>query len=277
MTVHADEAVLLCPRNDEESVLILKIAKAFDIPTVVSPQSHGSRLEREVDLEARLKKANPKAKKIVIVEVPGPEREKELEKAGYEVVIIDHHRYEGIDRMKPISSLEQFLEVFDIHDGKLTAFGFDPFLVKGVGLMDRGWIWELKKEGLNKTQVKQVLDYYLTLLDELGGLQKEAMDEARRAYENREEKYGVMIVRSRRDDFRIREPFSILMAEEFDEPPTALIIEGNRRISLQDSEKALDVYKKYGGYVFGKDRCWGFAPNADRPAPTVDEILEVVK
>jgi hypothetical protein len=29
--------------------------------------------------------------------------------------------------------------------------------------------------------------------------------------------------------------------------------------------------------VFGKDRCWGFSPKSERPAPSVDEILEVVK
>lgn len=277
MSVKKEAVVLLCPRNDEESVLILKIAKAAGIPTVVSPQSHGSRLNREENLEARLKQANPEAKIVVIVEIPGPEEEKGLEAEGWEVVIIDHHRYEGLDRMKKESSLEQFLTIFGMNDEELERLGFDPFLVKGVGMMDRGWVWELKNEGLSREEAKRVREYYLEQLNDLGGLRKEAMDEAKRAWDAREVQDGVYIVRSESNEFRIREPISILLADLFDEPPTTIIIEGNQRISVQDTDHAVALHEKLGGYVFGKDRCWGFPPTADNSGPTVEQILAVLK
>ena len=59
MSIDFASTVLLSPKNDEESVLILKIAKAAGIPTVISPQAHGSKLELEKNLEERLRKANP--------------------------------------------------------------------------------------------------------------------------------------------------------------------------------------------------------------------------
>lgn len=275
--INREESVLLCPRNDEESVLILKIAKAAGIPTVVSSQSHGSRLGREERLAERLKEANPQASTVVIVEIPGPEEESELQAAGWRVVVIDHHRYEGLDRMKQESSLDQFLAIFSIADEELQHLGFDPFLVKGVGMMDRGWVWELKHEGLNREEAKRVLEFYLEQLEDLGGLRKEAMEEAKRAWEEREERDGVIIIRSASNDFRIREPISILLADLFDEPPTTIILEGNHRISVQDTDKAVELHGKLGGYVFGKDRCWGYPPTEDDAGPTVEQILAVIR
>jgi hypothetical protein len=276
MIIDLATAVLLCPKNDEESVLILKIAKAAGIPTVISPQQHGAKLELEKDLEERLKKANPEAKTVVIVETPGPEREAELQKAGFEVVIIDHHRYEGLNRMKQESSLDQFLAVFDLSDDKLVEFGFDPFLVKGVGMMDRGWVWELSREGIEKADRKRIMDYYLSFLDELGGARPEGMIEARKAWESREEKNGVIIVKTPTDT-RIRESLSIILAENYDEPPVTLIVEGTQRISVQDTALAPKLHETFGGYVFGKDRCWGYPSTPEKPGPTIDEIMEVLK
>jgi hypothetical protein len=268
--------VLLCPKNDEESVLILKIAKAAGIPTVISPQAHGSRLEFEKNLEERLKKANPEASTVVIVETPGPAREAELEKAGFEVIIIDHHRYEGLNRMKQESSLDQFLVTFDLNDAKLAELGFDPFLVKGVGMMDRGWVWELAREGIEKADRKRIMDYYLSFLDELGGERPESMAEARKVWETREERDGVIIVRTPTET-RIREALSIILAENFDEAPVTLIVEGSQRISVQDTDKAPLLHETFGGYVFGKDRCWGYPSTPEKPGPTVDEIMKVLR
>jgi len=273
------KTVLLCPKNDEESVLILQIAKSAGIPTVVSPQEHGARLELEKDLEARLKTANAQASTIVIVETPGPEREQELEKAGYKIVIIDHHRYEGLDRMKQESSLDQFLVLFELNDARLSVLGFDPFLVKGIGMMDRGWVWELAKEGIEKADRKRIMDYYQTLLEDMGGLKTGDVESARKAWDDREEQDGVIIVRSSATDpeVHIRQALSSILAEHFDEPPVTLVVEGNGRVAVQDTEKARKLHEKFGGYVFGKDLCWGFAPTADRPAPSIDEIMKVLK
>jgi hypothetical protein len=275
MSIDLATTVLLCPKNDEESVLILKIAKAVGIPTLTSPQAHGSRLELEKDLEERLKAVNPNAKTVVIVEIPGPEREAELEKAGFEVVIIDHHRYEGLNRMKQESSLDQFLVVFGLTDEKLVELGFDPFLVKGVGMMDRGWVWELSREGIEKADRKRIMDYYLLFLEDLGGARPEGMIEARKAWDSREERNGVVIV-STPTETRIRESLSLILAENFDEPPVTIVIEGKHRISVQDTNKAPKLLEVFGGYVFGKDLCWGYPSTPEKPGPTIDEIMKVL-
>ncbi len=275
MIIDLAKVVLLCPKNDEESVLILKIAIAAGIPTVISPQAHGSRLELEEKLEERLKTANPNASTIVIVETPGSAREAELEKAGYEVIIIDHHRYEGLNRMKQESSLDQFLALFELDDKKLIELGFDPFLVKGVAMLDRGWVWELSREGIEKEDRKRIVEYYLSFADELGGSRKDGMAEARKVWEIREERDGVIIVRTPTET-RIREALSIILAENYDEPPVTLIVEGAHRITVQDTDKATKLHETFGGYVFGKDRCWGYPSTPEKKGPSEDEIMEVL-
>ncbi len=275
MALNVKETVLLVPRNDEESLQIGKIAEAAGIPTLVSRQPHGARLAQEENLLERLRSLNAEANTVAIVEIPGVKEEKMLEAEGFSVVIIDHHRYDDLDRMKEKSSLEQFLEIFDIDDEKLVELGFEPLLVRGVGMIDRGFLWELKKEGLSADDQKRVREYYLGLLNELGGLEKEAVKEAKRAWDAREERNGVAVIRSLRDDFQIREAFSFLMADLFETPPQCLIVEGNGRISFQDTEAAKALHDVFGGYTFGKDRCWGFWPTDENPAPSVEEILRV--
>src|SRR3989338_8262413 len=121
--------ILITPANDPESLLISDIATALNIPILMSAQPHGARLEREPDLVVRIREANPHAKTLVIVEIPGPAIEEELEAAGFRVVIIDHHRYDGLDRMHQTSSLEQVLAFLKIDDDELRAHRFDPTLV----------------------------------------------------------------------------------------------------------------------------------------------------
>src|SRR5688572_8736726 len=107
-------SILICPRNDEESLMILKIAEALGLSIVESNQPHGAKLDREGDLVARIQEANPNAKTLTIVELPGPKTEQELKDLGFELAIIDHHTYDDLDRMKPKSSLEQFLERYEV-------------------------------------------------------------------------------------------------------------------------------------------------------------------
>lgn len=267
--------ILLAPQNDEESLLILKIAKAAGIPVVISTQPHGARLYNEPNLIARLKQCDPEARRIVIVELPGPKVEEELRSIGYEVVIIDHHRYDDLDRMQHLSSLEQFLAVFELDDARLTSLGFDPVLVRGVGMIDRGFVWELKKEGLSKIDQKRVRDYYVDLMHELGSPSAEAVEEAKRAWGAREPVGELFVVKSGRADVKIREALSFVIADEYETPPQVLILEGNGRVSLQDSELAPKFYRSFGGFTFGQDRCWGFDPEPGRPAPALEKMLAV--
>ncbi|MEK7183766.1 MAG: hypothetical protein AAB776_03995 [Patescibacteria group bacterium] len=267
--------ILLCPKNDEESLLILKIAQAAGYPVVISEQPHGARLYNEPNLISRLKYADLDARRVAIVEMPGPAVEEELRLIGYEVIIIDHHRYEDMDRMQHLSSLEQFLNVYEISDAQLQKLGFDPMLVRGVGMIDRGFVWELKKEGIAKDDQKRIRDYYVDLMRELGSPSAEAVEEAKRAWEAREQAGDILIVKSRRADVKIREALSFVLADLYEEPPQVLILEGNGRVSLQDSDLAPKLHKAFGGFTFGQDRCWGFAPEPGRPAPTIENILKV--
>jgi hypothetical protein len=265
--------LLLCPKNDEESLQILKIAAAAKIPTVTSDQPHGARLYNEPNLIARLKQADPDARRVAIVEIPGPSVEDELRSIGYEVVIIDHHRYDELDRMQHLSSLEQFLAIFELTDARLQELGFDPVLVRGVGMIDRGFVWELKKEGLSPADQKRIRDHYVSLMNELGSPAAGSVEEAKRAWEAREQVGELMIVKSRRADVKIREALSFVLADLYDLPPQVLIFEGNGRISLQDSDFAPKLHQAFGGFTFGQDRCWGFQPEPGRPAPTLVRIL----
>lgn len=269
------DTILLCPKNDEESLQILKVAEAAKIPTLVSDQPHGARLYSEPNVIARLKYLDPSAKKVVIVEIPGPAIEDELRSIGYEVVIIDHHRYQDLDRMQHLSSLEQFLQVFELDDARLRSLGFDPVLVRGVGMIDRGFVWELKKEGLSKDDQKRIRDHYVDLMHELGSPSTEAVTEAKRAWAAREQVGELLIVKSKRADVKIREALSFVIADEYETPPQVLILEANGRVSLQDSDLTPKFYKAFGGFTFGQDRCWGFAPEPGESAPTLAMMLKV--
>ncbi|MFZ2681630.1 MAG: hypothetical protein WAZ14_00840 [Patescibacteria group bacterium] len=268
-------AILLCPKNDEESLQILKVAAAAGIPVVVSEQPHGARLHHEPNVIARLKQADPQATRVVIVEIPGVSVEDELRSIGYEVVIIDHHRYPDLDRMQHLSSLEQFLEVFALSDTKLTELGFDPVLVRGVGMIDRGFVWELSKEGLSKVDQKRIRDHYVELMHELGAPSEGAVAEAKRAWDERQQVGELLVVQSKRADLHIREALSFVLADLYESPPQVLILEGSGRVSLQDSWLAPRFYAKFGGFTFGQDLCWGFAPEPGSPAPSLEAMLQL--
>ncbi|MFH1711664.1 MAG: hypothetical protein ABH846_00300 [Patescibacteria group bacterium] len=273
--IDIQKTVLICPRNDEESLMIIKLAQKLGLAIVESKQPHGARLEREKDLFDRIKEANSEADHLVIVELPGPESEKELEDAGYQITIIDHHRYDELDRMQETSSLEQFIMLSEITDDKISDWGFDPNLVRGVAFIDRGFLWELKKEGIIGDQKKRVIEFYRLLTNELG-VERRAKEEAkaREAWEKREEINGVLIIRSDEDRISIRDAVSFLVAEEFGEPRPVVIIQGERRMYVQDSDHALELYERFGGFTFGNDRCWGIL-SEEKKLPPVDEVLSI--
>lgn len=253
--------------------MIVKIAAAAKIPTLVSAQPHGARLEQEQDLLARLRQANPIAKKVVIVEIPGPETEEFLRESGYDVAIIDHHRYDHLDRMQGESSLEQFLGMFDIDDDSLQTLGFEPALVRGVGIIDRGFLWALRNEVADVALRKKIRGFYRALNLELGKDRVQIEDAAREAWEKREVRSGVVIVKTEREDVSIRGAVSFLCADAYDAPPQVIVAEGSHRLSVQESDHAAALFAEYGGFMFGGDRCWGLQASTERPLPAIEEIL----
>lgn len=268
-----DETLLIVPKNDEESLMICKIAAAAGVPTLVSEQPHGARLEREKDLVARIRAANPDAVLVTIVEIPGPEVEENLRGEGFTVEIIDHHRYDNLDRMKDTSSLEQFLAMFGLEDTDLVGLGFDPALVRGVGIIDRGFLWALRTEVPDKAEQKRVRDYYRSLTLELGKDRVAIEATAKDAWDAREVINGIIVVRSTKKDVGIRDAISFLIADNFDTPQTAIIVEGDRRLFVQESDASAKLFQTYGGFTFGRDRCWGIQSTPDKPLPKLDDIL----
>lgn len=274
MSLNISATVLVCPRNDEESLQILKLAEKINLATVVSNQPHGAKLNKEKNLLARVMEANPNTKNIVIVEIPGLKEEEEIQDQGIGVVIVDHHRYDNLDRMKSKSSLEQFCDHFDLTNEKIADLGFDPKMIAGVGAIDRGFLWELKNEDLNEGERKAAIAYYKKLTIELGGERRERADElAGQVWKNREEREGIIILRSQDGEVSVRNALSFIVAENYPEkPPQIIILQGDERVYVQESEHAKELHDIYGGFTFGRDACWGKVSDEGK-LPSLEEII----
>ncbi len=271
-----ENLLLLCPRNDEESLMILKIAEKIGLATLVSDQPHGAKLSREKKLLTRIQKTNPQAEKIIIVEIPGPVEEKELTTRGYKVIVVDHHQYGELNRMKRKSSLEQFLTLLKISDADLKKMGFKPDMVAAVAALDRGFIWELRRLGYSGRRLKKALDFYRQLTLEVEGkrrLREEKL--AALAWQQRTTIDGVLVVESKEDKISLRDPLSFLIAGEYKEPRQTIIVQGKRRAYVQDTNAASKLLKRFGGFTFGNNKCWGIL-SEDNSLPSVQEILSVI-
>ncbi len=268
--------VLLTPKNDEESLMIGKIARAAGVPMLISEQPHGARLEKEKNLIERIREVNSVARDVYIVEIPGVETETTLRTAGFDVHVIDHHRYDALDRMQDESSLEQFLNIFAIDDARLVELGFDPKIVRGVGMIDRGFLWALRTEVPDKDEQKHIRDYYRTLTMELGKDRVAIENAAKAAWDAREMHGGTIVVRSTTKDIGIRDAISFLVADNFDTPQQVIVIEGERRMFVQESDAVARLFAEYGGFTFGRDRCWGIQATPEKPLPMLDDVLAAI-
>ncbi len=283
MLHHLDRktTVLLVPENDAEAVMISDLAKAIGIERMISAQPHGARLEHEDNLEERLRETLKSD--VVVVEMPGTKEEARLRKLGFNVMVIDHHRYDEIDRMsdpetgKPLpSSLEQFLAAFDVADEEITAAGFDPRIVRGIGAMDRGFIWALKRDGYAEQEIKEVSRVTRELSRRARGDEKTELNEAAaaRAWEHRREVGEYLVVESKEPGAEIRPVVSLIAAEQFGKPtPMIITSRGGLLIYVQESPKALDLFKKFGGFTFGQDTCWGYNNAISQHKISVEDVV----
>lgn len=126
----SSEVSLIVPENDLESRTIIEIARRIGIADIrISCQKWGARLDQEpVEMFQQLKT------NVLIVEMPGPEIEKKLEEDGHKITVIDHHRYQDLDRSKPKSALDQFAEHFGYELSEWERW---------VALNDRKYLWGL--------------------------------------------------------------------------------------------------------------------------------------
>lgn len=266
-------SLIISPRNDVESMTIIALAEALHIPCIVSAQPHGATLDVEPGLIDRIREANPVAHDIVIVEMPSIAKEDALRELGFDVHIVDHHRYETLDRMQKESSLEQIRTLFDMSDVTVAAAGFDPVLIRGVGLIDRGFVWELAKEHVPEADRKRMIAYYRERHAVLDPNRGEEEREAKRAWKQRQIVEGVVILTSERKDLSIRDAISFCVAEEHAVPPVVVIYQPGRIAYVQDTGTALALQRAFGGFTFGQDLCWGKPVDAQGNIPSVEEIL----
>lgn len=265
---------LLCTTNDPESLTIVRIAQALYIPLIESKQSHGATLATEPRLNERIAEIDD-VKHLAIVEIPGLKEEEFLKESGIEVHMIDHHTYADLDRMKNEASLTQFRELFEISDEDLRGAGFDPEIIRGVALIDQGFLWELAGSELSLEKQRASRAYYLSCKRDIDSNYSATEEAALVAWQTKEMNDDVVIIRSA-SSYHIREAVSFLLADAFPKaPPTSIIVEGDGRVSVQETEKAKELFAKFGGFLFGKKRCWGMTSES-RP-PTVDEIMANIR
>jgi len=139
-----NETLFVLPHNDGESYRAAGILEMIRAPHVhLSEQKWGAKLGVEEISEKELHGI----KRIVTFEMPGVEKELEFTGRGFEVVTIDHHIYQGLNRFNEKSSLEQMM---DYMGWKSTMEDH------WVALNDRAFVPGLKTAGLSPSEIRAV-------------------------------------------------------------------------------------------------------------------------
>lgn len=270
------KTVLIVPPNDAEAVMIQRIAQQLQLPMIVSKQSHGASLDKGHDYVSEVRAGD--FTHVVVVEMPGPKAEAKLRKLGVKVTLIDHHHYTGLSRAHDAkgkllpSSLEQFLKLFRVTDAQMKRWGFDPRLVKGIGIQDRGYVWSLQDEGYSKAQIKQVMDFHDSLIAHLRNPKTDARKD-RLALDawKRKKKWREFWIISTRADVQLRPKLSRIVVEEIGRPTSMIIVEhGRGLIYVQESPYALHLFERFGGFTFGLDRNWGYRNDSEKKVTLSD-------
>lgn len=276
--------VLILPPNDAEAVMIREIARTIGLPMVISQQPHGATLDREPEIVELVRDGG--WKRVVVVEMPGAKTEEAIRRLGVRLQIIDHHHYTNLNRAHDPStgrllpsSLEQFLSLFLLTDAKLKRLGFKPKLVRGIGIMDRGFLWALEEEGYRKAEVTEVLAERDRLMRRIRDPKSErAFDAiARRAWKNRRRWEGFDIV-SCRANIDLRPRVSMIVARQKRRPTPLIVYEPVRKvIYVQESPRAMELFRAFGGFTFGMDRNWGYRMEKGARRVTLVDVKRVLK
>lgn len=252
------KTVLIVPPNDAEAILISSLAQKIKLQTILSRQTHGASLDKGRDYLPEIKEGG--YTRVVVVEMPGLKTEAKLKKLGIDLVTIDHHHYTNLNRSHPRSSLEQFLSFFHLTDKKIAAFGFNARLVRGIGVLDRGFIWSLQEEGYTKQEIEEVLAFHDELLSTIHNprTEKHKQKIAHDVWKKRKKWDGYFIVETKAD-IQLRPRLSRIVALEIGKPTSLIIIEHRRKlIYVQESDDAMKLFEHFGGFTFGQNRNWGY-------------------
>lgn len=134
----------ICPYNDAESATIVDILRKNNFDVRISKQeSWFCPLGKEPEGTFEVLKEN-----IVIVEMPGVEREEELAR-NHRVIIVDHHGYPslGLNRENSKSSLEQVAELIEYELNRWE---------KGISINDQEYIYGLVKNGYSEAEIREI-------------------------------------------------------------------------------------------------------------------------
>lgn len=278
------KTVLVVPQNDAEAVMITELARRLGIQLILSQQPHGATLDKEPDIVPLIREGG--WDRVAIVEMPGVKNENKIKKMKKELVLIDHHHYTDLDRahdpktgkLLP-SSLEQFLKIFKVTDAKIKKVGFDPRIVKGIGVLDRGFVWALMNEGYTKADIRKVLDLREEMLSQIhdATLEKKYKERAKLAWKNRK-KWKEFFIIEDNTNTPIRERVSYLIALEIGKRTPVIIVERKRGfVYLQESPYALELFEKFGGFTFGMDGNWGYLNQKGKPKISLREVKKYIE
>lgn len=284
-SMNRKQTLLIVPVNDEEAYMIAELGDAIKMLVHRSKQPHGAKLADEPKIMDVIEGRNGQktAQTVIVVEMPGPEVEQQIRDLGKELIIIDHHRYTDLDRAHDTeglvlpSSLEQFLDLVELSDQELDHLGYNAKMVRATGLWDAGYIWALIENGYSTEEIEQFEEHKDIIEKKLGlsGITKESRQAAERAWKDRQEWNGFLIMTSADDKAHIRSLVSRLAAKHYKKRTPVIISErAGKRLYVQESDKADDLYKKFGGFMYGGDWNWGYDNDGEERELSVKDIQD---
>ncbi len=261
------DVLLITVRNDAESCLIHLIALRAGIRVFPSAQPHGATLDRETGILDLVRAVDRKY--VWTVEIPGVNMETVLRANKFHLMIIDHHMYRGLDRAHDAfgkrlqSSLEQFLALAEITDTDLVQWGFDPVLVRGIGIMDDRYLQGLKKSKYTPEQIKYVLRHLEELEQQVDAHYDERLEAAQRAFRNRIMSPSGFIGYFSENNLSVSRMVSMLASQHDDgQKPSVIYSRGGKQILIVNvkPEQIQTLNQRYPNrhtWTYGAGRCWG--------------------
>jgi hypothetical protein len=238
-----EEVTVLSPNNDGESRTIIDICRRLGVDVRVSQQPWGGTLDQEPESNLR-----DLRRSLIVVEMPSPEREREFERAGYQLIVVDHHSYPNLnlDRRQPESSLEQVAS----HLGyELSRWE------KGVAINDRAYIFGLIDAGYSMEEILALRRFDL----ESQGVPPEKIEAVKAALQTAPVKNGITILKLDFVNAGFAQDF--LVMENPRVVKDLLILGGNpvRKVQFYGDPAKVERLADIGEWMGGgkKSRFWG--------------------
>ncbi|MDP3970908.1 MAG: hypothetical protein Q8P90_04360 [bacterium] len=262
-----ERVVLVCPRNDAESQTITHLAERLGMTVITSDQKHGATLDKEPDLSNKL--SATQKQEVWIIEIPNVEIEEALRVSGLELEVIDHHRYGSLDRTQASngralpSSLEQFMARTHITDTELMAWGYDPKTVRGIGIMDHGFVQGLRNHQYDQADIARVIEFRQQLAAEIDPQYPERVIAAEQDWAQRREQDGFMVVESTQPYDARTFISEAAMKAGLDTKPVVISVNSGAKIYVQNINPAgvPALIEHYKGLVAEPRLAFGFGSN----------------